>query len=50
MDRHTLLAATTDTRLSALDAIREARREHHMVLVGQDCIAEAIAVMKRRRF
>lgn len=49
-DRHILLAAATDTSaLGAIDAIREARRERHVAVVGQDCITEAVAEMKRPR-
>jgi len=49
-DRPILLAAATDTSaLGTIDAIREARRERHVAAVGQDCIAEAIAGMKRPR-
>jgi ribose transport system substrate-binding protein len=47
-DRHILIAATTDTSaLGALDAVREAKREKHVAIVGQDCIAEAIDEMKQ---
>ena len=41
-DRHILIAAANDTSaLGALDAVRERRRERHVVIVGQDCIEEA---------
>ncbi len=41
-DRHILIAAATDTSaLGALDAVRELKREKHVAIVGQDCIAEA---------
>lgn len=43
-DEHILMAAATDMgALGALDAIREARREKHVFLAGQDCIPEALA-------
>ncbi|ADW67694.1 substrate-binding domain-containing protein [Granulicella tundricola] len=46
-DKHILLAAATDTSaLGALDAVREQKRERNVVIVGQDCIAEAIAEMR----
>ena len=48
-DRRILIAAATDTSaLGAVQAAREMKRERHMVVVGQDCIAEAIAEMQRR--
>jgi ribose transport system substrate-binding protein len=41
-DRHILIATSTDTSaLGALDAVRELKRERHVVIVGQDCIEEA---------
>jgi ribose transport system substrate-binding protein len=47
-DKHILIAAVTDTSaLGAVDAVREQRRQKHVVIVGQDCIAEAIAEMKK---
>jgi ribose transport system substrate-binding protein len=47
-DKRILLAAATDTSaLGAIDAIRKAKREKHVAVVGQDCIAEAMAEMKR---
>jgi ribose transport system substrate-binding protein len=46
-DRHILIATATDTSaLGALDAVRERRREKHVVIVGQDCIAEVVAEMQ----
>jgi ribose transport system substrate-binding protein len=43
-DKHILVAATNDTSaLGALDAVREAKRERHVAIVGQDCIPEALA-------
>jgi ribose transport system substrate-binding protein len=45
-DRHILIAATNDTSaLGALEAVREKKREKHVVIVGQDCIAEAVTEM-----
>lgn len=45
-EKHILIAAATDTSaLGALDAVREHRRERHVVIVGQDCIEEAIIEM-----
>jgi ribose transport system substrate-binding protein len=47
-DRHILVATNSDTAaLGALDAVREKKREKHVAIVGQDCIAEAIEEMKR---
>jgi ribose transport system substrate-binding protein len=38
-----LVAAATDTSaLGALQAVREAKRERHVAIVGQDCIPEAL--------
>jgi len=49
-DKHILIAATTDTSaLGAVDAVREQKRDKHVVIVGQDCIAEAIAEMRQER-
>jgi len=45
-ERHILIAAATDTSaLGALDAVRDRKREKHVAIVGQDCIAEAVAEM-----
>jgi ribose transport system substrate-binding protein len=45
-DKHILIAAATDTSaLGALDAVREQKRARHVAIVGQDCIAEAVAEM-----
>jgi ribose transport system substrate-binding protein len=45
-ERNILIAAATDTSaLGALDAVRERKREKHVAIVGQDCIAEAMAEM-----
>ncbi|HXE08566.1 MAG TPA: substrate-binding domain-containing protein [Acidobacteriaceae bacterium] len=47
-ERHILIAAATDTSaLGALDAVRERKREKHVAIVGQDCIAEAMAEMEK---
>ncbi|MEI9979790.1 MAG: substrate-binding domain-containing protein [Edaphobacter sp.] len=49
-DRHILIAAATDSSgLGAVDAVREQKRERHVVIVGQDCIAEAMQEMRRER-
>jgi ribose transport system substrate-binding protein len=48
-DKRILLAAATDTSaLGAVEAIREAKREKQVAVVGQDCIADAVIEMKRR--
>ncbi len=47
-DRHILIAAATDSSaLGGVDAVREQKREKHVVVVGQDCIAEAIQEMRK---
>jgi ribose transport system substrate-binding protein len=47
-DRHILIAAATDTSaLGALDAVRDRKREKHVAIVGQDCIAEAMEEMRQ---
>jgi ribose transport system substrate-binding protein len=47
-DRHILVAAATDSSaLGALDAVRELKRDRHVVIVGQDCIEEARAEMRK---
>jgi ribose transport system substrate-binding protein len=49
-DKHILIAAATDTSaLGAVDAVREQKRDKHVVIVGQDCIAEAILEMRQER-
>jgi ribose transport system substrate-binding protein len=49
-DKHILIAAANDSSaLGAVDAVREHKRERHVAIVGQDCIAEAIAEMKKER-
>jgi ribose transport system substrate-binding protein len=41
-DKRILIAAVTDSSASgAVDAIREQKRERHVAIVEQDCIAEA---------
>ncbi|QNI36054.1 substrate-binding domain-containing protein [Edaphobacter albus] len=46
-DRHILIAAATDTSaLGAVDAARRLKRQKHIAVVGQDCIAEALEEMK----
>ena len=45
-DKGLLIAATTDTSaLGALQAVREAKREKYVAIVGQDCIPEALEEM-----
>jgi ribose transport system substrate-binding protein len=47
-EKHILIAAATDSSaLGAVDAVREQKREKHVAIVGQDCIAEAIQEMRR---
>ncbi len=47
-DRHILLAAGNDTSaLGALEAAQELGREKQVVIVGQDCIPEVVAEMRR---
>jgi len=49
-DKGVLIAAATDTSaLGALDAVKELKRDKQVVIVGQDCIPEAIAEMRRSR-
>ncbi len=49
-DKHILIAAATDSSaLGAVDAVRENKRDRHVAIVGQDCIAEAMAEMKKTR-
>ena len=49
-DRRILVAAATDTSaLGALDAVRERKRDKHVVIVGQDCIPEALAEIRSNR-
>ena len=45
-EENTLVAAATDSSaLGVLDAVREAGREKHFAIVGQDCIPEVLAEM-----
>ncbi|WP_263358331.1 substrate-binding domain-containing protein [Acidicapsa ligni] len=47
-DKHILIAAATDTSaLGALEAVREAKRERQVAIVGQDCIPEVVEEMRR---
>jgi len=49
-DKHILIATATDSSaLGAVDAVREQKRDKHVVIVGQDCIADAIAEMRKER-
>ena len=49
-DRHILIAAATDSSaLGAVDAVREQKREKHVAIVGQGCIAEAMQEMQKDR-
>jgi ribose transport system substrate-binding protein len=49
-DKHILIAAATDSSaLGAVDAVRDQKRERHVAIVGQDCIAEAMAEMRKDR-
>ncbi len=49
-DRHILIAAATDTSaLGAVQAARELKRTHHVAVVGQDCIEEAMTEMDAAR-
>ena len=47
-DRRILVAAATDTSaLGALQAVEELKRGKQVVIVGQDCIPEAIDEMRK---
>jgi ribose transport system substrate-binding protein len=49
-DKRILIAAATDSSaLGAVDAVRGLKREKHVAIVGQDCIAEAMEEMQRER-
>lgn len=49
-DRHILIAGATDSSaLGALEAVHQLRREKHVAIAGQDCIAEAVEEMRRPR-
>lgn len=48
--KHILIAAATDSSaLGAVDAVRALKREKHVAIVGQDCIAEAVEEMRDKR-
>ena len=48
-DRRILIAAATDTSaLGAIDAARQLKRQKHIAVVGQDCIAEALTEMQSK--
>jgi ribose transport system substrate-binding protein len=47
-DKHILIATSTDSSaLGALEAVLELRRDRHVVIVGQDCIEEAAAEIRK---
>ena len=47
-DRRILIAAATDTSaLGALQAVEELKRDKQVVIVGQDCIPEAVDQMRK---
>lgn len=47
-EKHILLAAATDTSaLGALQAVQELKRGKQVVIVGQDCIPEAVEEMRK---
>jgi ribose transport system substrate-binding protein len=49
-DKHILIATANDSSaLGAVDAVRELKRDRHVAIVGQDCIAEAKAEMRKER-
>lgn len=49
-DKYILIAAATDSSaLGAVDAVRERKREKHVAIVGQDCIADAMTEMRTER-
>jgi ribose transport system substrate-binding protein len=49
-DKHILIAAANDSSaLGAVDAVRELKRDRHVAIVGQDCIADAMAEMRKER-
>ena len=49
-DRHILIATATDSSaLGAVDAVNEQKRDKHVAIVGQDCIADAMAEMRKER-
>ncbi len=47
-DKRILIAAATDSSaLGAVEAVRELKRSRHVAIIGQDCIAEAVAEMRK---
>ena len=49
-DRGIIIVAADDTTaLGALRAVRELKREKHVAIAGQDCLAEAMSEMQRSR-
>lgn len=47
-DKHILIAAANDTSaMGAVAAVRELGREQHVAVVGQDCLEEMLAEMRR---
>jgi ribose transport system substrate-binding protein len=47
-DHHILITAVTDSSvLGAVDAVEDHKREKHVAIVGQDCISDAIAEMRK---
>jgi ribose transport system substrate-binding protein len=47
-DKHILVAAANDTSaMGAVAAVRELKREKHVVIVGQDCVEEMLHEMQR---
>ena len=49
-DKHILIAAHTDTSaLGALEAVRAAKRERHVAIVGQDYVSEMAEEMREPR-
>jgi len=47
--KHILVAPNNDTTaLGVLEAARELKREHHLAIVGHDCVREAMEEMKRK--
>ncbi len=49
-EKHILIAAANDTSaLGALDAVKEQKRERHVVIVGQDALPEAVEEIRKER-
>ena len=47
-DKHILIAAANDTSaMGAISAVRQLKREKHVAVVGQDCVAEMMKEMQR---